>query len=72
MHAWLLVFMKSLALLVSWVVGFLTMLITSNANNFVNSKSHARENPLLAGYLHTVVVYAFSEDKVWLYATCIL
>ena len=64
LHAWLLAFMKSLALLVSWVVGLLTMLMTSDANNFVNSKSHARENPLLAGYLETVVVYVFSEHKV--------
>ena len=54
----------ALQLLVSLVVGLLTMLMRSDANNFINSKSHARENPLLASYLHTVVVYVFSEHRV--------
>ena len=28
-----------------------TTQMTSDANDFVNAKSHARENPLLAGYI---------------------
>ena len=55
--AWLLAFTKSFAWLVCRVVGFSqgvnepTKRETTHANDFVNAKSHAREKPLLAGYL---------------------
>ena len=48
---------KSFAWLVCRVVGFSqgvnkpTTRETTHANDFVNAKSHAREKPLLAGYL---------------------
>ena len=58
--------------LVSCVFGLLTMQLTSDANYFVNAKSHAREKQLLTGCLYTVVVYQFSEHKAQLYSTCIL
>ena len=48
------------------------MQLTSDANYFVNAKSHAREKQLLTGCLYTVVVYQFSEHKAQLYSTCIL
>ena len=41
-------------------------------NDSVNAESHAREKTLVPRYLWTVVVYAFSEHKVWLYVTYIL
>ena len=38
-----------------------------------SAQSHnARQKQLLTGYLRTVVIYAFSEHKTKLYATCIL
>ena len=42
--AWRLAFTKSLTLLIS------TMRLTSDANDFVNNKHHARDKPLLTGY----------------------
>ena len=48
--AWLLAFTKSFAWLVCRNVNKPTTQQTSNANDFVNAKSHARETePLLAG-----------------------
>ena len=54
LHALLLAFTESFAsLLVSVSVFFLTtrLTCTSDANYFVNTKSHAREKQLLTGYL---------------------
>ena len=45
-----LLFTKFFASLVSRIVGlFYTTRLTSDANDFVNAKSHAREKPLFAG-----------------------
>ena len=65
MHAWLLVFTKSFASLVSCLYGLLTTRLKSEAD-FVNaktSKSQAREKKLLKEYVRTVLVYVFSEHK---------
>ena len=65
MHAWLLVFTKSFASLVSCLYGLLTTRPKSEAD-FVNaktSKSQAREKKLLKEYVRTVLVYVFSEHK---------
>ena len=55
-----LAFTKSLVSLVCRVVGFCwgvqnkpTTRLTSDANDFVNAKKHAREKPLLAGYFRS-------------------
>ena len=41
LHSWLLAFTKSFASLVSRVFGLLSTRLTSDANDFVNAKSHA-------------------------------
>ena len=40
-----------------------TETLATQAKDFVNAKTHAREKQLLTGFLRTVVVYAFSENK---------
>ena len=47
--AWLIFFTKSFA----WTLGLNkpTRRLTSNANDFVNARSNAREKALLAGYI---------------------
>ena len=47
--AWPIFFTKSFA----WTLGLNkpTRRLTSNANDFVNARSNAREKPLLAGYI---------------------
>ena len=72
MHAWLSPVTKSFASLVSSVFGFLTRRLTSDAKDFVIAKSHVRQKQMFTGHLRTVEVYAFSEHKATLYATCIL
>ena len=40
-----------------------TETLATQAKDFVNAKRHAREKQPLTGFLRTVVVYAFSENK---------
>ena len=65
LHAWLLVFKKPFASLVSCLFGLLTTRLKSEADfaNAKTSKSQAREKKLLKEYLRTVLVDVLSEHK---------